>query len=306
MVLLAFIVSQLDWAVLSNVLLSLPWWMLAVLCVLWLVPVCWTGFEWWIILKRHGMHIGLFLCIRLVLLGYFFGFVTPGGIGAYARVLYLQRESGQLLEKCLANVVLLNTVDFVSLLVLSVGGAVLVADRFSYLLALSVGLLVVVVTLFVLFLRHEFLAGILERALRGRLSSLLKGRVGQSEGLVYKSLPSLGDMILPLSLSVIGWLVMFSLFYGISLVFGINAPYGFVVLAMALASVVGTIPVTFYGLGTREAVLISLLALFSVSAEVVVAVSLFWFVAIWLIPSIVGAGVSLLGGWSDVEELSVS
>jgi len=302
-VLLGFIVASLDWAVLSEVLSSLPFWMIGVVCVLWLVPVCWTAFEWWIILRRHGMHVGVGSCIRLVLLGYFFGFVTPGGVGAYARVLYLQRESGEPLEKCLANVVLLNTVDFVSLLVLSVGGALLVVDRFSYLLALSVGLLSVVVVLFVLFLRHDFLSGVLERVLRGRLSSILKGRIGSSEGVVFRSLPSLGDMVVPLCLSVVGWLVLFSLFYAISLVFGVSAPYGFVVLAMALASVVGTIPVTLYGLGTREAVLIALLSVFGASAEVVVALSLFWFVGIWLVPSVVGAVVSLVGGWSNVDEV---
>ena len=64
-----------------------------------------------------------------------------------------------------------------------------------------------------------------------------------------------------------------------------------------------TIPVTLYGLGTREAVLIALLSVFGASAEVVVALSLFWFVGIWLVPSVVGAVVSLVGGWSNVDEV---
>ena len=64
---------------------------------------------------------------------------------------------------------------------------------------------------------------------------------------------------------------------------------------MAVADVIASIPISIYGLGTREAALIPLFSMFSTSTitnEQIVSLSLFWFVIIWLSPSVIGAVIT--------------
>ena len=55
-------------------------------------------------------------------------------------------------------------------------------------------------------------------------------------------------------------------------------------------------PITIYGLGTREITMISLFSIFNVVPEKIVSLSLFWFVIIWLFPSLLGAAVAVREG----------
>ena len=64
---------------------------------------------------------------------------------------------------------------------------------------------------------------------------------------------------------------------------------------MAGADVIASIPISIYGIGTREAALIPLFYAFNpaITTEQIVSFSLFWFVVIWLTPSIIGAFLTL-------------
>ena len=65
---------------------------------------------------------------------------------------------------------------------------------------------------------------------------------------------------------------------------------------VAIANVIASLPITIYGLGTREIAMISLFSIFNVSPEKIVSLSLFWFVIIWLLPSIIGAAITVKEG----------
>ena len=65
------------------------------------------------------------------------------------------------------------------------------------------------------------------------------------------------------------------------------------IFVLAVANVVASLPISIYGLGTREATLISLFSIFAVTSEKIIALSLFWFAVIWLLPSIIGAIITV-------------
>jgi uncharacterized membrane protein YbhN (UPF0104 family) len=87
--------------------------------------------------------------------------------------------------------------------------------------------------------------------------------------------------------------VSFSEFYLISRFFSIDVPYIPVIFLIALANVVATLPVSIYGLGTREVTLLSLFSMFPVLPVNVISLSLFWFVITWLFPSVIGAIITV-------------
>jgi len=74
----------------------------------------------------------------------------------------------------------------------------------------------------------------------------------------------------------------------------------FFILIIAIGNVVAYLPITIYGLGTREITTIRLFSIFNVVPEKIVSLSLFWFVITWLFPSLLMATVTVREGkWFD-------
>ena len=87
------------------------------LAFLSIIPIIlFSTYEWQMILKKQKIHVTWWYSLKNLFIGYFYGFITPGGFGAYTRALYLRDESGEPVQKCLTNIILFNTIDYISLL----------------------------------------------------------------------------------------------------------------------------------------------------------------------------------------------
>ena len=268
-----------------------------ILSFLALVPLLLIiNYEWQFILKKQKIKVSNTYSLKNILIGYFYGFITPGGLGGYTRTLYLQEESKAPLEKCVSNVVILNTIDYITLLIIGIIGGILVSSRFPHLFALTIFVFIIVLSLFILFLKKETLTSYLKRILQHRIFNILRDKLNSSIDSFFIDIPTPRDLIIPSIISIIGWILRFSELYLISKLFFIEVPYPYFILTMAIANVVASLPITLYGLGTREISMISLLSIYNVSREKIISLSLFWFVIIWLLPSIIGAAIALKEG----------
>lgn len=256
-----------------------------------------TNFEWQLILKKQKIFVSYTYSLKNILIGYFYGFVTPGGLGGYTRTLYLKDESGEPLQKCVSNILILNTIDYISLLLLGITGGILVSSRFPYFFILIGVLLVIVIALFLLFLlKKETLERFIKKIVQYRIFNSLRVKSGLSIDSFYVDMLRPGDLLVPFILSIFGWILCFSELYLISKLFSIEVPYIYFILIIAVANVVASLPITIYGLGTREITMISLFSVFNVVPEKIVSLSLFWFVIVWLFPSVLGAVVAVREG----------
>ena len=268
-----------------------------ILSFLSLIPILLiTNYEWRLILKKQKINVSYIYSLKNILIGYFYGFITPGGLGAYTRTFYLQDESGAPIQKCVSNVIILNTVDYISLLLLGIIGGILVSSRFPYLFVLILIMFIIALTLFLLFLRKETLANFLNRMLQHKIFNLLRDKLNSSIDSFFIDMPNPRDLLIPFTVSILGWILRFSELYLISKLFSIEIPYIYFIFIIAIANVVASLPVTIYGLGTREMTMISLFSIFSISPERIVSLSLFWFVIVWLFPSILGAAIAVKEG----------
>ena len=260
------------------------------LCLFSVVPILIsTNIQWQILLKKQKIHVSFFYSLKNIFIGYFYGFITPGGFGGYIRALYLKNESGQPLPKCVSNIVTFNTLDFLSLLVLGLIGGFFLSSRFPILFIAIVIVSVIVASLFIFFLKKNKSQAVFTKFFQLNIFSKLKDRLEDPIETFFENLPSLKDIILPFSLSIFGWIILFSELYLISKLFDIQVPYISFIFIISVAYVVASLPISIYGLGTREATLITLFSIFAVTSEKIISLSLFWFAVIWLLPSIVGA-----------------
>jgi uncharacterized protein (TIRG00374 family) len=95
-------------------------------------------------------------------------------------------------------------------------------------------------------------------------------------------------------ISFVGWLVFFSELYLIAQLFDIHVPFLTLFFILAITATIASIPISIYGLGTRDAALVALLSLYGVSPENCISFTLFWFTVFWVTPSIIGAFITLL------------
>lgn len=255
--------------------------------------------EWQLLLKRQQINVSFWYSIKNFFIGYFYGFITPGGFGGYTRSLYLSKESGQPLAKCLSNIVTFNTIEFLALLSLGFIGALFLSSVYPYLFIIILIVVMIVLLLYVFFFKWSGSHLLFQKIVKSAPFSKITRKLQNSLESFHKDVPNLRDAILPFSLSITGWLLKYILLFFIAQMFDISIPLHYFILILAVADVIASIPISIYGIGTREAALITMLSVphftngLLVSAEQIVSLSLFWFVIIWLTPSIIGAFITL-------------
>ena len=293
LVLLFFIFSTLDFQKIQVIFLSInP--LYSFFAFFAIVPVILlANVEWQILLKKQKINVSFFYSLKNIFIGYFYGFVSPGGLGGYTRVLYLRDESKAPLLKCLSNIIIVNAIDYLSLLLLGAFGAIVFVSRFPIVFLVTIGMIIVVVTLIWSFFIKKR-TNLFAKIIQSRIFTItMRKKIEESTDFFYEDLPGFKDVFLPFCLSISGWVLSFMEVYIIAkFLFSIDVPLVYFILILAVGNVVASFPVTVYGLGTREAAFIALFSVFNVGREEIVSLSLFWFVVAWLIPSIIGAVVT--------------
>jgi uncharacterized protein (TIRG00374 family) len=253
-----------------------------------------VNIQWQILLKKQRIKVSFLYSLKNIFIGYFYGFISPGGIGGYTRVLYLENESKAPLGKCLSNIIIFNTIDYLSMLLLGAIGAIILSSLYPYLFVLIIVMLLIVVYLLIFFLKKEKSKKLFLKIIQKRIFLTIKDRLTDSIDSFYEDLPRFKHIIIPFVISIIGWIVSFTELYLISKLFLIEVPFIYFILIIAIANVIASLPITIYGLGTREASIISMLSIFNIVPEKVLALLLFWFTIIWITPSIVGAIITCI------------
>lgn len=276
------------------------------LCFFAIVPlILLANIEWQLILKKQKIHVSFFYSIKNFFIGYFYGFITPGAFGAYTRAMYLSHESKTPVPKCVSNIIILNTLDYIALLLLGAIGAVYLSSVFPNLFLIILAIIVILVTLLLFFLKKRKSKIVFTKIIQLKMFATMKDRLENSIDSFFEDLPRFRDVLLPFGISLFGWIIKYIELYFISRLFSIEVPFIYFILILAVGDVIASAPISIYGIGTREAALIPLFSMFSltfITNEQIVSLSLFWFVIIWLSPSIIGAFVTV----SETKKLNKS
>jgi len=251
------------------------------------------NFEWQLILKKHRIHVSYLYSLKNILIGFFYGFITPGGLGGYGRVFYLKDESGESFHKCLANLFILSTLDYITLLSLGVAGGFLLSSRVPSILPIFLILFSVTIIIMLYFIRRETGGTFFKKLLFSKYLHQYKDKWDSHIDELYEDIPKIKDLILPAILSIIGWIIWFSELYIISTLFSIDVPIIYFILICAIVHIISLLPITIQGLGTREAALLGLLSIFNVPQENILGFSIFWLLISGIVPGFVGAIVTV-------------
>ncbi len=232
--------------------------------------------RWSIILGRCGVHIAATQSYRLTLLGTFYGLVTPGRVGEFARALHVQAPR----STTLSSVVWDRVVDVIILELLCVPAFVLVPAWRGTLLFAYVAL--IVFTAAGLWVLASPLAFRTATRLLPALSKQLRQWNDRSQGLLRSGMSRasvLWGVFFYAFTFPAAWLLLRDVAPGAS---------PMLLLGMPLLTLLGNLPVALGGLGLREQVSAALFQKFGAGAASGAAFSLVWFAVVTLLPGLIG------------------
>jgi glycosyltransferase 2 family protein len=232
--------------------------------------------RWSALLRRAGVRVSLIECYRLTLVGTFYGLVTPGRVGEFARVLHLGVPRSQTLPTVLWD----RLGDVLLLEALAIPAFVLLDAWHGPLLAIYL-LIVLATVALVLAVDSARVLAFVARRMPGAAERI--GRWGSGATGVLRSAA--------FARGLLGGLFFYTLnFLGAFLLLRELTPQSPATLALIFPVIIllGNLPIAFGGLGLREQVAATAFARFGASAAVGPIFSLLWFSVITLAPALIG------------------
>ena len=254
-----------------------------------------STYKWWHVAKLQRIKLPYTYMLKVNFIGTFGGVVTPLGLGDFIRVPLIQKKSGERFAKCLANWLIDQAIELFSLFLLATIGTLSLALFFSEYRSLFIpvvtvfSILLMVALLFVGNQRGKKLFGLLSKLI---LPEKYRNWLDEHLDAFYDEMPKIRKLLYPFSVEVLMYSLMFLQIYLIAFSLNIKVPVLWFIILYAIASLIGQIPVTVGGLGTREGALIGLFSLFGVQPHQIVAVSLMGYIVTMLVPAATGAVLS--------------
>jgi uncharacterized protein (TIRG00374 family) len=223
---------------------------------------------WNYIKRKQGIKYNLKDSFLMYCSGIYVGILTPGRMGELTKALYLKRD-GYSMGRSLVSVVLDRISDFVSLLTFILLGSLFFITVFQkQILTLILGIIIFII-LFVIFLK----TGLIRWSLKKLFYIFVPEKYQKSWKINFQDfvddfkIYKFKNYLVILIISIFSWFFYYLQTYILSKAINIDVPFLYLAITVTTAGLITLIPISFAGIGTRDAALILLLAPFSVLKE---------------------------------------
>lgn len=277
-ILFVYIISKIDISGLVNSLkeTNLTYYSIGFSFLIFWVLV--RTLKWKKLVDSIGTKVSASILLRIMAKGIFLGVVTPAKIGEFWRAKYLADLSAVSKGKAFYTAFIDRLVDLLVIVLVAVIGLPIVYLRFGVGASWQ---LYVLIFVFLIILSFGFFKKI---GLQGISKLFMKFLVPVSwQDKTDAFLVDFGSGFKDLKLSVFLETIAYSFFhylvatiayYFLALSLGISIPFWYLLLVIAIVWLILTLPLTFLGLGTREAGFIYFFAIVGIPSSLGVALSL--------------------------------
>ena len=302
---IALAIRAVRWGEMAEAVRHTSFWAAIVAALVYACLQCLSATRWWSIARASGMQLNWRDAVSAFYTGMFFNLFLPGLVGGDAvRALLAARKTQHSLASSFGIVYADRTVGFIAMLLVGTWGALSLHLANSQLVwqplvlgaLFAIGLTAVMVAL----------AFFISQKWRNQWGE----RIGRfANGIVsFLQRPNIGFVVFAIALTYHLSLTATLMFLGQAA--GIKAqPFSAYAMVVAIATVIGSLPITLHGLGVRELASVKLWALLNVSPEQAMLWALLWRVMAWLV-SLPGGLVYLLWAdktvWKDLQVLAES
>jgi uncharacterized protein (TIRG00374 family) len=251
------------------------------------------GWKWQAIMRAEGLHFPVLKCIEVFFIAFFLSILTPGRIGEVARTIYFK---GTKPEKILPSVVVDRALDIIILFVLTIASAIAFAMLFGKnvipIEVLAIVALLLVAVIF-LFSKPAIIRAIFRPLFHLIVPEKFKLRARAMFDSFYDSMRKYRQkkrlIFFSVFLGIVAWLLSILCAYILLPALGITEiPFYYTFLVLPIITLVALIPISITGLGTREATVIFLFAIYGVSVEQSVAFSIVFLFVGYISAAVIG------------------
>jgi len=252
------------------------------------------NYAWQLIQREQKIKVNFLQSLKILLIGYFYGVITPSYLGLLMRVPYLKEKTGEPYGKLFVNASIDSIVHTLSLYGMMFIGALLVIGAIPKLFYITCAWVLILGIILLYFVKKERGEKLLFFLVKYFAPEKIKHYLDDFVGTFYTDFPKIKKLILPLILGIFTWVISFSQGYLIVLALGLDIPYLYFLLLYPVANTAGFLPVTFAGLGIREWASIFLFStIFFVAEEKVFAFTLISFIITDVLTGFIGFIFSL-------------
>ena len=279
------IASRADWPAILTELRSIRVGFLLLPLLLSLPLFMLKAARWQYLAKQQGIALGFVPAFLAFLGSYALSIVTPGRVGDFVKVAYLGSAGGPTVGKSLASVLVDRLIDLIGLALVAALGLLVVASDWRITLTMAGFVLFMMLTLALLFSR-PFLGWLSNVVGKIPLPLAWRERIIFQTRELTVGLNSIANrrFIYPVALTLVSYMVFFTICYSLALALELPVFPLFPGFVAAAASVVGALPITVSGFGTREAVSLFLFDLVGLDANQALSFALLQFLIfnVWL------------------------
>ena len=294
--LFAAILWNLDWTKVIQIFLGLNPVFIAAALLLQMPIIVIKAMKWKILVRSFSVDFPLTRAIKAWLVGFSRGIVTPGRVGDLTRACYLK---GRLdFGKSLTTVIADRIIDVLVLFMLSVLGILAFASFFAA--GIGYGTFIVMLSVFFAFFVSAIYVsmrkGLVTRIAMPFYRAIVPGKYKKKASSVFHDfyeglgvlMKSKKSLAASLGIGIVAWLLMIVQTYVLSLSMGIGLSLLFIASVIPVITLLDAMPISFSGVGTRDAALILFFGFISLSAEAAVSFSLIILVFNYLISAFFG------------------
>lgn len=262
-----------------------------ILAALLTFPIIFNKSLCWNYLKRQqGIKYSIKDSTLMYWSGLFIGILTPGRLGEIAKAFYLKKD-GHSMGKSLVGVILDRLSDFAFLLVFIFIGSLFLLSIFQKQILILIFGLIILILLFILFLK----IGLIKWALNKLFQIFVPEKYQKSWKINFQDfindfkIYKLKHYLIIFLITTFSWLFYYVQMYILAKGLDIHIPLLYLAISVTVAGLITLIPVSIYGIGTRDAALILLFAPFLIAKEQIIVFS-----ALILLMSVFAALIGLI------------
>ena len=277
-----------------NAFVKIPIYFYVLACFLLIPRILFSSYKWWYICKKQKMDFSFYYITKIFLISLFYGNVTPGGIGAHIRILYLRKKSNIPIGKLLANSLIDLSLGLIAGLFLALIGSIIIIKQQPGFFPIILIFLIFNIATFVVLIQKHSGTKLYKFFIKPLIPKKYKTTIDQSVESLYEDIPRLRDSIIPLLVEIIVWFIACTQVFIIAQAFDINIPYlTFVLLSAISIAFIAILPISVGGLGVREGAFVVILSFYGVEPHISFALSFTGFLVKMICPTALGFILSL-------------
>lgn len=245
--------------------------------------------KWFSIAKIQKINLPFFEALKINLISFFYGFITPSRIGGIIRAEYLKKYTKKGIGKGVSNFVLDKVLDLCSLVFLATIFSFVFRDLISgsYFYYFIFIFIAFVISL-IIFRDKKRTIFLLRIFYRKFIPEKIKEKVKNGFNSFYEDMPKKRYFILFFLLNLINWIIYYLVSFFVGKSVGIEISFTYFLVILPITTLIGQLPITINGLGTREAVMIVLFGLLGIGATKVFSMSIIILFISGVLPTIIG------------------